>query len=193
MYGCFIEYLNIIVVKKQTIYHHAIVSFHVLHFCLYELIKQEKGTGWIEQYVLRRKLVFQKHYRNLAHLSSGHSGLPLPALFALALSYVCIFAIIRRRTAARYRKMSGRAAIFNSWCLALILLFTPLSFFFFFNSDHAVRSLAPLWIIACAGWASVHCPHFHLHAHVHLNVLAYSKVPWLSSSFISHITTTKQT
>lgn len=43
------------------------------------------------------------------------------AVFAVAQSSVCIFAIIRSRTAGRYRKKPERAAIFNCWCHALIL------------------------------------------------------------------------
>lgn len=93
---------------RSGLFINAVFAFHLLSMYFISVcwrsLNRTKGLGEASSVSGGQKLVFWKHYHNLVHLSSRHACLPLCALFAAALSYVCIFAIIRGRTAGRYRK-----------------------------------------------------------------------------------------
>lgn len=121
----------------------------VLHPFLLELIKHSCGTGRGEQNILRRKLVFQKHYHNLVHNSAS----PHAARIGPEQLYLCIFAIIRKRTAGRYRNCQEGWLFLTAGAWPWSLFSLPLIFFF-----------VPQQIVTCGGWASVLCPCFrHMH------------------------------
>lgn len=90
---------------------------------------------------------------------------PSPVFCGPEPNYVCIFDIISRKTAVRYRKCQGRELFLTAGLDSSIP--SLFSFFFLFISMHAACSSSPPGIIPSAGWVSAPplsppCPaHFH--------------------------------